>query len=357
MFQLGVLSIETDEGLVGNSFVSAGPGKGAVQLAEQIVQFVKPMLMGQDPLQITRYWNNMTKMSRSIDTVVVGVVDVALWDLAGKAAGLPVHKLLGSFREKMPAYLSSWIHEEPQDYVDEALHYQSLGYTGYKLHPLTQRRNFGEQVAAQIDVETCAAVRDAVGPHMDLMLDSAWAYDYREAIKVGLAIQDMDYLWYEDPLRHADDIYNYAKLREKLHIPILATEITEGGVFAYPSWLAQRATDALRGDPVIKGGITGMMKIAHLAESYRLNCEVHDSYSSLMNVAALNIALAISNTTSFEVLTINPKGEYSLDHTNYGLADPIEVDREGNVHAPVKPGLGHDIDWDLIRSDVEATVE
>jgi L-alanine-DL-glutamate epimerase-like enolase superfamily enzyme len=128
-------------------------------------------------------------------------------------------------------------------------------------------------------------------------------------------------------------------------------------VFAYPSWIEQRATDALRGDPVIKGGITGMMKIAHLAEAYHLNCEVHDSYSSLMNVAALHIALAISNTTSFEVLTINPPGQFGIDHTNYGLADRIEVDAEGNVHAPTKPGLGHDIDWDLFRSGDPQTIE
>ena len=353
---LGVLSIETDDGIIGNAFVFA-PGRGTGEIAQQIISVVKPMLVGQDPLQISRWWIAMERMSRTLSTPVLGTVDVALWDLAGKAAGLPVHKLLGSYRDRIPAYLSSWIHSSTDDYVQEALHYQALGYSGYKLHPLTQLRNRGESVSARIDIETCGAVRDAVGPEMALMLDSAWAYDYKEAIDVGLAIQEMDYLWYEDPLRYADDIYGYAKLRQKLNIPILATEITEGGVFAYPSWIEQRATDALRGDPVIKGGITGMMKIAHLAEAYHLNCEVHDSYSSLMNVAALNIALAISNTTSFEVLTINPPGQFGIDHTNYGLADRIEVDAEGNVHAPTMPGLGHDIDWDLLRSGGPQTIE
>jgi L-alanine-DL-glutamate epimerase-like enolase superfamily enzyme len=353
---VGVVSIHTDEGLVGNSFIGA-PGANVHHIAEQIVREVAPRLVGSDPLLITQHWALLTGMSRSLHVTVVGSIDVALWDLAGKAAGMPVHRMLGTAREAVPAYLSSWVHRRTEDYVDEALHYQALGYTGYKLHPLTQRRTMmAEHVARNADIATCRAVRDAVGPSMDLMLDSAWAYGHKEALDVGVGIQELDFLWYEDPLRHPDDIYGYAKLREKLTVPILATEITEGGVFAYPPWLEQRATDALRGDPSIKGGITGMMKIAHLAEAYRLNCEVHDSYSSLMNVAALNVVVAISNTSSFEVLTINPTGSYGLDHVNYGLADPIVVDEAGLVHAPTKPGLGHDLDWELLRSDVDFVI-
>lgn len=221
-------------------------------------------------------------------------------------------------------------------------------------HPPTQRRVFqGEDVPLADDIAACAAIRAAVGDDYILMLDSAWAYNYAQALTVGQAIQDLGYYWYEDPLK-ADDIYGYVRLKERLHIPIVATEVTDGGVYALPQWLLQRATDALRGDTVIKGGITGLMKIAHLAEAFQMNCEVHDGYNALNNAAGLNVIMAIDNCEFFEIITIHAPDSYDLDHLNYGLAEPFNIDANGNIHAPTKPGLGFDVDWDLINSSVIA---
>ena len=111
------------------------------------------------------------------------------------------------------------------------------------------------------------------------MLDSAWAYSYPEALKVGKAIEELGYTWYEDPLP-ADDIHGYVRLKQLLSIPLMATEITKGGLYALAPVDHHRATDYLRGDVVIKGGITGMMKIAHLAEAFQMNCEVHAGYNA-----------------------------------------------------------------------------
>jgi L-alanine-DL-glutamate epimerase-like enolase superfamily enzyme len=105
---------------------------------------------------------------------------------------------------------------------------------------------------------------------------------------------------------------------------------------------------------VIKGGITGLMKIAHLAEAFGMNCEVHDSYNALNNVAARHVMMAIDNCDWLEVLAFNRSGDHSLDHFGYGLTEPFAVDAEGNVHAPTAPGLGADVDWDLINSSVVA---
>jgi L-alanine-DL-glutamate epimerase-like enolase superfamily enzyme len=166
---------------------------------------------------------------------------------------------------------------------------------------------------------------------------------------VGRAVEELGYEWYEDPLP-AEDIYGYSKLKQHLRVPILATEATLGGVYALPAWIEAQATDALRGDVVIKGGITGMMKIAHLAEAYRMNCEVHFAYNALNNVASLHVVTAIPNCDWFEVIAFNPAGRYGLEHLSYGLRRPIEVDGEGYVHAPTEPGLGFGVDWDLIES-------
>jgi L-alanine-DL-glutamate epimerase-like enolase superfamily enzyme len=350
---IGVVRVLTDEGIEGNVFVG-GPVPALVQ-ARQIVETLKPVLMGRDPLDIGELWAAMWRRRNVASPMAIGALDVALWDIAGKVAGLPIHRLLGTCRAKIPAYVSSWVHRSHQAYVDEALHYQAAGWTGYKLHPLSQLRMFGVDPSWSgiDDITTCQLIREAVGDDMCLMLDSAWAYDYNEALRVGKAIQEFDYHWYEDPLQ-ADDLYGYRKLREKLDITIVATEVTEGSLWAMPPWITERATDALRGDVMLKGGLTPLMKIAHLAEAFRMNCEVHDGFTSLGNVACLHAVMAMPNTSMFEVITINAPGRYGFDHLNYGLAEPIEFDNVGNVLAPTRPGLGHAIDWDLINSNVTA---
>lgn len=143
--------------------------------------------------------------------------------------------------------------------------------------------------------------------------------------------QELDYFWYEDPLAE-DDIYAYIKLKQKLDIPILATEHTPGGLYGMADWVRQQATDMLRGDVAVKAGLTPMIRIAHMAEGFRMKCEVHHGGNSLNNVANLHLIMAINNCDYFEVL---------LPHSanKYALVEEIEVDSEGYAHAPTKPGL------------------
>ena len=174
-----------------------------------------------------------------------------------------------------------------------------------------------------------------------LMLDSTWAYDYPAAIRVGRAIERLGYYWYEDPLAD-DDLYNYVKLKQHLSIPILATEYSPGGFTAYAPWLVARATDFLRGDVAVKGGISALVKAAHLAEGFHMNFEIHHGGNSLNNVANLHVAMAIRNCEFFEVLL-------PAEAQKYGLVADIEVDSHGMVRAPTAPGLGAPIDFDLIE--------
>ena len=350
---LGVLRVTTDEGIEGNAFLSS-PGPGPAAIADQIVTQVKPWLLGTDPLDIGRHWRRMQNQFHYLSPHAVGSVDIALWDIAGRAAGLPVHRLLGTCRDRIPAYFSSAHHDTAQAYADEALYWQEQGWKGYKLHP--PRAPWlppGSSPPVGVDIEACAAVRDAVGAGMTLMLDSSWSYSYTEALRVGQAIQDLGYHWYEDPFP-AHDIHNYVRLGRHLSIPLLATEINPGGLTALPPWITAGATDFLRGDVVITGGITGLMKIAHLAEAFGMNCEVHDSYNALNNVAGLHVTMAIDNCDWFEVLAFNRAGEHDLGQLGYGLTEPFAVDEDGDVHAPAGPGLGAGIDWDLINSAVVA---
>jgi L-alanine-DL-glutamate epimerase-like enolase superfamily enzyme len=329
--QLGLLTLRTDEGLEGHAFLGSAM-RGAHLDGASLVHVLKPVVLGQDPLDRERLYHALWQRSRATTARAIGAVDVALWDLAGKAAGLPIHRLLGSYRDRVRAYASSAVLEAVEAYAEEAARLRAEGWTAYKIHPPTD---------PAVDVAVCRAVRRAVGDGFTVMLDGSWAYDYPAALRVGEAIQALDYHWYEDPLAD-DDLYTYVKLKQHLRIPILATEYSPGGLTAYAPWILARATDFLRGDVAVKGGITACVKAAHLAEAFHMHYEVHHGGNSLNNVANLHVIMAIRNCEFFEVLL--PAGAQK-----YGLVEDIEVDGAGLVHAPVGPGLGARIDFELVR--------
>ena len=329
--ELGLVTLSTDEGLQGHAFLGSAM-RGAATDAESLLRFLKPAVMDQNPLDRERLYQALWNRNRQTSIRTIGAMDVALWDIAGKAAGLPIHQLIGTFRDSVPAYASSQVLPSNEAYAENALELKSQGWAAYKIHPPTRWRE---------DIAVCRAVREAVGADFTVMLDSTWSYKYPEALRVGRAIEELDFHWYEDPLDD-DDITNCAKLRQKLDIPLMATEYSPGGFHAYAPWIVMQATDYLRGDVAVKGGITSVLKTAHLAEAFHMNYEMHHGGNSLNNVANLHVILSIPNTEFFEVLLPDAAQKY-------GLAEEIVVDANGLVHAPTGPGLGAAIDFDLIE--------
>lgn len=192
--QLGLVTIETDEGVHGHAFLGSSM-RGAHIDGQSLIQYLKPVLLGQDPLARERLYQAMWHKNRQTTFRAIGAMDVALWDIAGKAAGLPIHRLLGSYRESVPAYASSAVLPSKEAYAEEALRFKADGWTAYKIHPPTD---------PVVDIEVCRAVRWAVGDEFRVMLDSTWAYQYPEALRVGKVVEDLGYYWYEDPLADAD---------------------------------------------------------------------------------------------------------------------------------------------------------
>jgi L-alanine-DL-glutamate epimerase-like enolase superfamily enzyme len=329
--QLGLLTVTTDDGVQGHAFLGSAM-RGAHLDGQSLIQFLKPVVLGQDPLDRERLYQAMWQKARQTTYRAIGAVDIALWDIAGKVAGLPIHRLLGSYRDRVPAYASSAVLRSKEAYAEEATRFKGAGWTAYKIHPPTD---------PAVDIEVCRAVRRAVGDGFTTMLDSTWAYQYPEALRVGKVIEDLGFYWYEDPLAD-DDLLSYVKLKQHLAIPILATEYAPGGLTSYAPWLVHQATDFLRGDVAVKGGITALVKAAHLAEAFHMNYEIHHGGNSLNNVANLHVIMAIKNCEFFEVLL--PAGAQK-----YGLAQDIEVDHQGLVHASNGPGLGAAIDFGVIE--------
>ncbi len=335
---LGVVTVHTDEGVEGHSFLGSS-SQGADAFVGPLMQFAKPLVVGRDPLDIGAIWAKLWGLNRVLSTNAIGAVDVALWDIAGKVAGLPIYRMLGACRDSVPVYASSGWLPTPEEYAQEALYYQSLGWPAYKIHPYCRPRE---------DIELCQAVRRGVGGDMVLMLDSMWSYGYEDALRVGRAIEELDYLWYEDPLAE-EDIYNYVKLKSKLDIPIMSTEYAPGRLYGMAQWIQQSATDMLRGDVAVSGGITPLVRIAHLAEGFRMKCEIHHGGNSLNNVANLHVTMAIDNCDYYEVFPANGANKFAL-------VQDIEVDEQGLVYAPEGPGLGYEIDWELVKRETVEVV-
>ena len=183
---------------------------------------------------------------------------------------------------------------------------------------------------------------------MKLMLDSMWAYQYEDALRVGRAIEQLGYYWYEDPLVE-EDIYNYVKLKSKLDIPVMSTEYAPGRYYGMAQWITSYATDMLRGDVAVTGGITPLVRLCHLAEGFNMKCEIHHGGNSLNNVANLHVTMAVPNCEFYEVFPCTGANKYAL-------VNDIEVDGNGLVYAPTEPGLGYEIDWELVKREHTQTV-
>src|SRR5438132_1177811 len=161
--------------------------RGAHLDATSLVQFLKPVVIGQDPLERERLYQAMWQKARQTTYRAIGAMDVALWDIAGQAAGMPIHRLLGSYRDSVPAYASSAVLASKEAYAEEATRFKTDGWTAYKIHPPTD---------PAVDIEVCRAVRRAVGDGFAVMLDSTWAYQYPEALRVGKVAEGLGFYWY-----------------------------------------------------------------------------------------------------------------------------------------------------------------
>ena len=335
--QLGLVSVETDAGMTGNAFLGS-LHVGADHYARGLVKFLKPLLLGRDPQDIGAIWWEMWKQNRKASVQAIGAIDICLWDINGKIAKQPIHRLLGTCRHSAPVYSSTAHWDTDAEYIEEALRFKEQGWTAHKIHP------HGQPAA---DIRLCEAVRNAVGDDMILMLDSMWAYQYEDALRVGRAIEELDFYWYEDPLVE-EDIYSYVKLHQKLDIPIMSTESAPGRFYGMATWITQYATDYLRGDVAVTAGITPLLRQCNLAEGFNMKCEIHHGGNSLNNVANLHVTMAVQNCEFFEFFPCTGANMY-------GLVEDIDM-TGGVVHAPTGPGLGYEIDTDLVRREHTATI-
>ncbi|MBV7328421.1 mandelate racemase [Chloroflexi bacterium TSY] len=331
-----VLTVKTDEGIDGQAM--AWGHKGGRRVAEDITAVIKPELIGQNPINREYLYHKIVRADRwggHMSITAHGPIDVALRDIAAKKAGLPLYQFIGGYRDKIMAYTTGPRLPEPDDHVQLALKAQEQGFKGFKLHTPGD---------ADLDIACCRAVRQALGDDFILMCDPVAAYDHEDALRVGRALEKLNFFWYEEPL-HDYDIHGYIQLAQTLDIPIAGVEWAAGSYHMAAEYIVRGAVDIVRSDVSWKGGITGYLKTAHLCEAFGLNCEAHLAVYSLLNVANLHAACGIRNCRFLEL---------SVNDDNFGITPGLTVDDEGYVHAPQAPGLGVELDWAAITPRIKA---
>ena len=333
--EIVLTTVVSDTGARGYSMARAHGGQPGRGIADAIVCTLKPRLIGQDPLDRERLWHSMMALEPAgyVPVFAISAVDVALWDLVARSLGLPLYKLLGGRSDRILAYASSANLERIEDYVADLTASLERGYRAYKVHP------FHDPVR---DIALCQLLRREAGDEIRLMLDAAKNYDHAGALRVGRALQDLDFEWFEEPLPH-HDIAGYAELRQALDIAVIGAETVPGGVTSLPNYLRASALDMVLCDVYWKGGVTGMIKAATLCEAMGVGVASHHAASPLMNFANLHVLCGATNASMIEVLV--PEAGY--DH---GLVSYLAPDRDGTIRAPDTPGLGVEIDWDYVNA-------
>jgi len=306
-----VLRITTDEGHVGQAY-HEWSGAMLADIAERVLQ---PELVGERADRREWLWDRLWELDRTEEFPiwVFGAVDVALWDLEGKIFGVPVHRLLGTYRDSIPAYASTTTFASVEEYLEVADQCLELGFRAIKLHA------WGDVKA---DAELCQQLRAHVGPDIDLMYDGSAGFDLPSAVYVGDALAEADYRWYEEPMREFS-VTAYRWLAERVEVPLLVGETSDGSHLNTADFIASGCATYVRTSANHRGGITGAMRIAHLADSYRLRAEVHGPTEP-----AVHLCMAIPNCTYYE----------SLVTSNPVVREP-RVMSDGTVRAPATPGI------------------
>ena len=306
-----------------------------------------PHLLGRDALQRELIYDDFKRSMRHLDRMGLGLIDIALWDLAGKRSNQSVSEMLGGFRKRLPAYASTFHGDRngalssPEAYVDFAEQCYELGYRAFKMHGWTEGNAREEATAVRL-------LGKRVGDRMTLMLDPASELrTFADALSVGRACDDAGFLWYEDPMRDGGaSAQLHRKLRQLIRTPLLQGEHMRG-LEVKADLIAADGTDFLRSDPEYDLGITGAMKIAHLGEAFGLDVEIHAS-----GPAHRHCMSAMRNSNYYEVALVAPKCGNALPPVYAcGYSDELEaVSEDGCFAVPEGPGLGVTYDWDWIKS-------
>ena len=339
-----LVEVETDTGLVGWGEAFA-QGLEPPQVAAAAVEHaLRPLVLGADPLDIEVLWHRMYHQTRDHGrkgrvVAAISAVDIALWDLAGKHHGLPVHKLLGgAFRTQVQPYATGFYRLHGQGeaarLVDEAHGHLAAGFRLMKV-----KLGYG----VDDDIEVIQAIAKAMqGRGVTLMVDTNHAYGRAEALRLGWVLHDIGVRWYEEPVV-PEDIDGYVELRARLRTPIAGGE-NEHTLYGFRELLGRHAVDIAQPDIGSCGGITAARHIAVLAQAHGIEVNPHVWGSAVAQAASLQMiaALPVAHHSLYARAPVLEYDRSSHPFRRDLVVEPLDL-VDGMVHIPDGPGLGIEV--------------
>lgn len=329
-----VVRVETSEGVTG--YGESHPGRSPGAIVSLIHNTLAPLLVGMDPADCVGAWQRVHRMQLSTHGLGAGAalahsgIDMALWDIRGKLAGMPLYRLLGGSKRRIPAYAGGIaLGFQPETALsEEALRYVSEGYRAVKLR-------LGDNVKA--DCARVLHVRSILGDDVDILTDANTAYTIADARRVLPVLADIRAGWLEEPFACNDFAsYRAAAAITKL-VPIAAGE-NHFTRFEFAQLLEAGAVQVWQPDLSKTGGVTEGLRIAAIASAWRIPINAHSSATGLNHAATLHFLAAIENAGYFEadVSRFNPMRDM--------FGPTFRIGADGCVEPPDRPGLGVDID-------------
>ena len=326
-----LILVHADDGHIGIGSVYSHPGLVDVIVRDQI----DPLLRGEDPGEIEKLWEMMYGLTRwygrkGAAMSALGGVDTALWALRGKASGKPVYRLLGGERRTCPAYASALLWNDVPKLAAEAQRHLDNGFRRMKVR-LARSEDY--------DTAVVRAIRKAIGPDHDLMVDASMRYHGDLARRMGTFFEQQGVFWYEEPFT-PEDLDAYAALRRSTNVPLAAGE-NEFGLQGFRELIRAGAVDIVQPDASRAGGISEVRRVARLAQQHDLRVATHTWSDAVAVVANAHVIAAAPNGLTVEM---DQTGTPFMEDL---LVEPLRI-VDGQLQLSDAPGLGIELDRQVV---------
>ena len=333
-----VVRISTDEdiegvGICGGGGISALPGNDIVVT---VVKDMAQVLVGEDPFNVERIWESLYQPKifgrKGLTTRAISAIDIALWDIVAKAAERPLYQVLGGYTDEVRAYIAGGYYEEGKGLAE--LQDEMVGYVNQGANAVKMKVG---AIPLREDEARVRAVREAIGPDVDLLVDANNAYVHADAVRMGRTLEHYDVFWFEEPVS-PDNMRGSALTARLSTVPVAAGE-NEYTRWGFRELFESGAVDIVNPDAMVLGGITEYRRVAALASAYEIPIAPHG-----LQEIHIHLLAAFPMPLILEYYNPNVAG---LNDVMFH--EKLELTNKGTVKLPQGPGFGVELNWEALR--------
>ena len=329
-----IIKIHTDTDIVGEAAVWNATYFDYDKYTAESLKHILPILIDKNPLDRESILYDIRPRVFPQPPGAQAVIDNALWDIFGKHTKLPIYKLLGGRREKIKSYASTVMYETVDEYLKVIEDMKSQGFSAVKFHTWCVPNK---------DLELAKEARKAF-PEMKFMLDAENNYDLENSLHIAKELEKLDFTWFEAPLPDYD-FAGYQKLLNSTGIKVIPSGNWVVDLQRFSEAINNNTWSAARTDMAMVGGITNCKKAMDISSICGMDCEIMSWGYTLVSVANLHVMLASDNCTFYEQ-------PLPYEMFEFGMNDVLRTSKDGYMHAPTKPGLGMEINWEKMKEKV-----